>query len=447
MLGTCILLGEEGQHACDLAGNNVGFEVDPVAHGECAERRGRRLDLRLADAVLGMEDLPLQIAAVDDIIVTAQKREQNLQDVPIVVTTLSQEALDGAGVRDIKDLQILTPGMTVTSTSSEASTTARIRGVGTVGDNPGLESSVPVFIDGVYRSRSGIGLNELGEIDRVEVLRGPQGTLGGRNSTAGMISIHSKKPSFTFGGSGEATYGNYDFLRIGGSIDVHLRKPFDLDKATTLAGSIRAGQNDREALGGPGLGLAHLGRVGHSPADPVSQIGGRLHHLRVVQSLIDDAIDGDTVDGVPRSFPMKLLALLHARFRGGGMPLTILPCELISRNGEVLQRLVVDLASRHIPDAMFVSWLTDRVIWGNTLVDRIVSEPIEPAGAIAEPYAIWAIERQPGLTLPCEHPCIKLVDEETIAELNERVQAWNEQAQRDMGSLPAVATKADQVAL
>ena len=91
---------------------------------------------------------------IDDIIVTAQKREQNLQDVPIVVTSLSAETLDDAGVRDIKDLQILTPGMTVTSTSSEASTTARIRGVGTVGDNPGLESSVGVVIDGVYRSRN-----------------------------------------------------------------------------------------------------------------------------------------------------------------------------------------------------------------------------------------------------------------------------------------------------
>jgi tagaturonate reductase len=145
-----------------------------------------------------------------------------------------------------------------------------------------------------------------------------------------------------------------------------------------------------------------------------------VEEARVVLSNTGDKgyalVDGDMVDGVPRSFPMKLLALLHARFRGGGMPLTILPCELISRNGEVLQRLIVDLASRHIPDALFVSWLTDRVIWGNTLVDRIVSEPIEPAGAIAEPYAIWAIERQPGLTLPCEHPCIRLVDDLTPYE-------------------------------
>ncbi|EKF61286.1 altronate oxidoreductase [Agrobacterium albertimagni AOL15] len=142
-----------------------------------------------------------------------------------------------------------------------------------------------------------------------------------------------------------------------------------------------------------------------------------VEEARVVISNTGDTgyslLDGDSVDGVPRSFPMKLLALLHARFRGGRMPLTILPCELVSRNGEVLQQLLVELASRHTPDATFVSWLSERVIWANTLVDRIVSEPIEPAGAIAEPYAIWAIERQSGLTLPCEHPCIKVVDDLT----------------------------------
>jgi tagaturonate reductase len=145
-----------------------------------------------------------------------------------------------------------------------------------------------------------------------------------------------------------------------------------------------------------------------------------VEEARVVLSNTGDKgyalVEGDSVNGVPRSFPMKLLALFHARFRGGARPLTILPCELISRNGEVLRDLIVDLASRHVPDANFVSWLSERVIWGNTLVDRIVSEPIEPAGAIAEPYAIWAIERQSGLTLPCEHPCIKVVDDLTPYE-------------------------------
>jgi iron complex outermembrane recepter protein len=157
-------------------------------------------------------------ATIDDIIVTAQKREQNLQDVPIVVTTLSQEVLEGAGVRDIKDLQILTPGMTVTSTSSEASTTVRIRGVGTVGDNPGLESSVGVVIDGVYRSRNSVGFGDLGELSRIEVLKGPQGTLFGKNTSAGVINIITEAPSFTPGFNAEANIGNYNAHGVSGSV-------------------------------------------------------------------------------------------------------------------------------------------------------------------------------------------------------------------------------------
>ena len=159
-----------------------------------------------------------QASSVDDIIVTAQKREQSLQDVPIVVTSLSAEALEDAGVRDIKDLQILTPGLTVTSTTSEASTTARIRGVGTVGDNPGLESSVGVVIDGVYRSRNGVGFGDLGELARIEVLKGPQGTLFGKNTSAGVINIITEAPSFTAGFNGEATVGNYGHYGLSASM-------------------------------------------------------------------------------------------------------------------------------------------------------------------------------------------------------------------------------------
>jgi outer membrane receptor protein involved in Fe transport len=152
------------------------------------------------------------------IIVTAQGRSQALADVPVAISAVSAETLRNSGANDIRQLNQVAPSLLVSSTGSEANGSARIRGIGTVGDNPGLESSVPVFIDGVYRSRSGIGLNELGEIDRVEVQRGPQGTLGGRNSSAGLISIYSKKPSFKFGATGEVTYGNYDYWRVGGSI-------------------------------------------------------------------------------------------------------------------------------------------------------------------------------------------------------------------------------------
>jgi outer membrane receptor protein involved in Fe transport len=149
-----------------------------------------------------------------DIVITAQGRTQILQDVPIAVSAVSAQSLQNSGASDIRQLNQLAPSLLVSSTGSEANGSARIRGIGTVGDNPGLESSVAVFVDGVYRSRSGVGLNELGEIERIEVLRGPQGTLFGRNASAGLIHVISKKPNMNeFEGFGSLTYGNFDYIR------------------------------------------------------------------------------------------------------------------------------------------------------------------------------------------------------------------------------------------
>ncbi|MDO9336952.1 MAG: TonB-dependent receptor [Caulobacter sp.] len=155
---------------------------------------------------------------VDELVITAQKREQNLQDVPIVVTTVGQQALQDAGVRDVKDLMLVTPGLMVSSTANESSTVARIRGIGTIGDNAGLESSVGIVIDGVYRPRASTGIGDLGELQRVEVLKGPQGTLFGKNTSAGVINVISADPSFEFGARGELTVGNYNAREISGSI-------------------------------------------------------------------------------------------------------------------------------------------------------------------------------------------------------------------------------------
>jgi outer membrane receptor protein involved in Fe transport len=136
------------------------------------------------------------VAQVDEIIVTATRREQALSDVPLAISAVGAQALRNSGATDVRALNQLNPSLLISSTGSESNTSARIRGVGTVGDNAGLESSVAIFIDGVYRSRTGVGLNELGEIERVEVLRGPQGTLFGRNASAGLLHIITKKPQF-----------------------------------------------------------------------------------------------------------------------------------------------------------------------------------------------------------------------------------------------------------
>lgn len=156
------------------------------------------------------------------IVVVAQGREQRLQDVPIAVSAVNAESLQNSGANDIRQLNQLAPSLLVSSTGNEANGSARIRGIGTVGDNPGLESSVAVFIDGVYRSRSGAGLNELGPIDRVEVLRGPQGTLFGRNASAGLINIMTAPPTFDLEGYAAATYGNFDTIRLEGGINFPL---------------------------------------------------------------------------------------------------------------------------------------------------------------------------------------------------------------------------------
>ena len=156
--------------------------------------------------------------SLGDIVVTATRRSERLADVPIAVSAVSQQALENSGATDIRQMAQLAPSLQVSSTGSEANASARVRGIGTVGDNPGLESSVAVFIDGVYRSRTGSGLNDLGEVERIEVLRGPQGTLSGRNSTAGAINIYTKAPSFDFGGYAEGSYGNYNAIRLAGAV-------------------------------------------------------------------------------------------------------------------------------------------------------------------------------------------------------------------------------------
>ena len=168
----------------------------------------------------------------DVIVVTAQGRKQELADVPVAISAISAETLEKSGTNDIRDLTQVAPSLLVSSTGNEANGSARIRGVGTVGDNPGLESSVPVFIDGVYRSRSGNALSELGPIERVEILRGPQGTLGGRNSSAGLINIYTAPPEFDLSGYGAFSYGNYDAIRVEGGINA----PFSSTIAARIDG-------------------------------------------------------------------------------------------------------------------------------------------------------------------------------------------------------------------
>jgi iron complex outermembrane recepter protein len=146
---------------------------------------------------------------IEEVVVTAQKRPQRLEDVPVAVSVISQLELQQNNVGSVKDLFILTPGLNGTTNAAESTTTVRIRGIGSVADNAGLEDAVGLYIDGVYRPRNGVGFNDLGELSDVEVLKGPQGTLFGKNTVGGVIQISTLAPSFDASGVTQVDVQNY----------------------------------------------------------------------------------------------------------------------------------------------------------------------------------------------------------------------------------------------
>jgi len=156
---------------------------------------------------------------LEEVLVTATRRAQTVSEVPLAISVLTGDQLQMRGISDVTDLAKISPSLNIITTTTEtAGTEVYIRGIGTSGNNPGLEPSVGVFIDSVYRSRSGLALSDLVDIASVEILRGPQGTLFGRNTSAGAISINTNKPEYEWGGFLEGTAQNYDGYKTTGVV-------------------------------------------------------------------------------------------------------------------------------------------------------------------------------------------------------------------------------------
>ena len=179
------------------------------------------------------------VAQVDDeIIVTATKREQTLQEVPISVTVTDAVTIERAQILDLKDLQSIVPTLRIPQFQNSNQTNFVIRGFGNGANNPGIEPSVGVFIDGVYRSRAAAQIGDLPKLERVEVISGPQSTLFGKNASVGVISIVTAKPSFESTGFAEVGYGNFNQVLAEGYFSGALSE--------NLAGAISAGYNNRD---------------------------------------------------------------------------------------------------------------------------------------------------------------------------------------------------------
>lgn len=156
-----------------------------------------------------------------DIVVTAQKRSQSLQDVPIAISAISSDYLEQRQVTSISTLSGLAPNLKV-DTAGANQTTSIIAIRGGVQGNPQIyfEPSVGIYMDGVYIAKAQGTLFDVADIERIEVLRGPQGTLYGRNAVAGAVNIVTSKPNGEFGGRFEVAYGNYDYRRMRGTLNL-----------------------------------------------------------------------------------------------------------------------------------------------------------------------------------------------------------------------------------
>ena len=154
---------------------------------------------------------------IEEIIVTAQKREQSLQDVPISISTFTGEFLEDSGIDTLQQLGQYTPNLSLAFSSQLANNRIVLRGVGSVG-NSAIEPSVAVFVDGIYIPRPSSVIGTLTDLEIVEVLRGPQGTLFGRNASMGALNIRTRKPGDEFSGDIRASYGNYNHVQVAGAL-------------------------------------------------------------------------------------------------------------------------------------------------------------------------------------------------------------------------------------
>jgi iron complex outermembrane recepter protein len=191
-----------------------------------------------AAPAFAQEEVQDESRTLQTVTITATKREQTLQDVPIAVSVVDDATIERAVIIDLNDLQSIVPSLSVGQLQSSANTNFVIRGFGNGANNAGIEPSVGVFIDGVYRSRSGAQISDLPNIQRVEVLRGPQSTLFGKNASAGVISVVTKKPQFELGGVVDATVSNFNGYRLNGYVTGPL--------TDNLAGAVGVTYNKRD---------------------------------------------------------------------------------------------------------------------------------------------------------------------------------------------------------
>ncbi len=239
-----------------------------------------------------------QAGALEEILVTASKRTESVQDLAMTVTAFSEQKIQDANIISATDLAILAPSLTITVNTQPNTAAFRIRGIGTSQTDIALEPSVGLFVDDVYLPRSGLGMSDLNDIERIEILHGPQGTLYGKNTNAGAVSIFTKRPNREeFEAYAEATLGDYDMQRF----TVAASGPISDVLAYRISGTTheRDGYFDNGGTGGD-LNDADewnvQGKLLFEPTDSLSVLVNSSYVERDMRCCAADAEHGETVN-------------------------------------------------------------------------------------------------------------------------------------------------------
>ncbi|MBB6521371.1 TonB-dependent receptor [Pseudoteredinibacter isoporae] len=179
-----------------------------------------------------------QTAALEEVIVTAQKRDQSLQDVPIAVSALSSDYIQQTGAVSLSDISKNSPGLRISDTQSE-SISISLRGIGSNDFGYSSDESIPVYLDGVYMGEGAAIIGDLMDIAQIEILKGPQGTLFGRNAVGGAVNVTSSRPTDEPEAALHSGFGNYDLRTVKGMLNLPLLED-------TLVLRINASKRDRD---------------------------------------------------------------------------------------------------------------------------------------------------------------------------------------------------------
>lgn len=238
-------------------------------------------------------------AGIEEVTVTARRRAENVQDVPISMSVVSSEQLGQQGVADFRELDGFVPNMVQVGLDSNVSPKIAIRGISSDARNTGFESGISVYVDGVYQGRPSAWMTDLINVERFEVLRGPQGTLFGKNTTAGAVNITTRRPGDKFEGSGEIESGDFNLFRARGTLSgpiVAGKTAFSLSGFTTKRDGFQTNLADGRTYGNK------------------NQQGGRAQLLFTPSEALEILISGDYLKERIRPPLNQLIAPLGGPF-------------------------------------------------------------------------------------------------------------------------------------